>query len=561
MGPGSVLGGRYVLRRRLDDAVETSTWQAHDETLDRLVHLRVVAVDHPRGEAVLDAARRAAAVEDARLERVLDVGHDDEVTFVVSEWLAADSLEARLRGGPLTADAARTVVGEVALALEAARHRGLHHLRLSPRTVRVLDDGGVKVTDLATAAALDGVEVGTGAGELSSEEATELDTRDLVAVAYAALTATWPLPDRSDLPAAPLVSGKPAAPAQVVTGAPADLDTLCAQTFAGAGAPDSPGDLARQIAPWGRQRQVERATGTFPHLLPPTRRAPLPTATPPASGGASPSTSIVPAPPPPPAPSPLAAIGVLQGLGTGGDDLADDLVEDPDGDARAGRDVVPGGRQVEPSRERPQSRSATVLVLVGGFVAVFLLLAYCGLRGLGQNAFVPSPRTASTSPSATGTPGTAPTSSPPTATTPPAAAVLRVTSARGFDPQGDGGEKDDKARLAVDGKTSTAWVSDTYKTAQFGGLKKGLGLLLNLDGEQLVTQVRVRLGAGGATLQLRTANGESLGRVLASASDAAGTVTLRPAAAVRTSNLVIWFTVPAQVDGGYRAEVAEVVVQ
>ena len=51
------------------------------------------------------------------------------------------------------------MVGESALALEAARHRGLHHLRLTPSRVHLLDDGTVKVTELATAAALDGAEV------------------------------------------------------------------------------------------------------------------------------------------------------------------------------------------------------------------------------------------------------------------------------------------------------------------------------------------------------------------------------------------------------------------
>ena len=60
VGPGSVLGGRYVLKRRLDDASETSTWQAHDETLERPVHLRAIAADHPRrrGRAGRRPARR-----------------------------------------------------------------------------------------------------------------------------------------------------------------------------------------------------------------------------------------------------------------------------------------------------------------------------------------------------------------------------------------------------------------------------------------------------------------------------------------------------------------------
>ncbi|GAB3592545.1 hypothetical protein GCM10027446_13390 [Angustibacter peucedani] len=585
MGPGSVLGGRYVLRRRLDGADASSTWQAHDETLDRLVHLRAVGADHPHGEAVLDAARRAAAVEDPRLVRVLDVGTDDEITFVVTEWLAADSLETQLRGGPLAADSARTVVGEAALALENARHRGLHHLRLTPSTVRLFDDGTVKVTDLATAAALDGVEVGGGRGELSSDEATDLDTRDLVALAYATLTATWPLPGGSELPAAPLVAGKPVAPAQIVTGAPADLDTLCAQTFAGAGAPDSPGDLARQIAPWGRQRQVERADGTFPHLLAPTKRPPLPTAPP----AVPEQHRTEPEPKPVDATStlaPVAATGVLPSVETtpentperpvpaetrwdADDDDRDALFHDVRGgygdgydDDPYGDDVVPGGGRTEPGRDDGERRrSGTALALVGVFVAVFLVLAYCGLRGLGDNAFVPSVVGGDDDSSSTTTATTRPSASATSRTsTAPSSETLEIASARGFDPQGDGNEKDDQAKLAHDGKASTAWVSDTYKSPEFGGLKKGVGLLLELDGQQRVSQVKVRVGAGGGTIELRTADGDSLGRVLDTATDAAGTVTLKPSSPVEVGSVVLWFTVPAQVDGGYRAEVAEVTV-
>jgi hypothetical protein len=570
VGPGSVLGGRYVLRERLGDAALTSSWLAHDDVLERRVHLHAVGPSHPHAEAVLDAARRAAAVEDARLVRVLDVGQDGELTYVVSEWLPAPSLAEQLQNGPLAPAEARTVVGEAALALEAARHRGLHHLRLTPERVHLLDDGAVKVTALATAAALDGVEVGDDPGsDLDGEEATRLDTRDLIALAYAALTGTWPLPTPSDLPPAPQVGGRPVAPSQIVTGAPADLDTLCAQTFAGAGAPDTPGDLAGQIAPWGRQRREERGGGAFPHALAPTQRAALPTAppaTPAAPARTRPTPPLTPAPaptaPPPPGPAVTArpaapaTLGADLGTTTAGPPTTpllglDVIYDDLDDDA--------AGRQHQGGHTRNQTR--TVLLLVAGFVVVFLTLAYCGLRGLGQSAFVPAPgkTKASASPSASPSPSEA-TSAAPSSDTP--TGPLAIASASGFDPQGDGAEKNALAARAIDGSESTSWTSDTYKSAQFGGLKKGVGLLLDLGRSQRVTSVSVRVGAGGGTFELRTADGDQLGsRVLAQVSDAAGTITLTPSSPVTADRLVLWCTQAAQVDGGYRVEVAEVVVK
>ncbi|MGN6301070.1 MAG: protein kinase family protein [Angustibacter sp.] len=581
MGPGSSLGGRYVLRERLEDSSLSSSWQAHDDVLDRRVHLRAVSSDHPHAAAVLDAARRAAAVEDSRLVRVLDVGEDDGVTFVVSEWLASPSLAHRLHGGPLPPSEARAVVGEAALALEAARHRGLHHLRLTPDRVHVLDDGTVKITELATAAALDGIEIGDDPGSsMDGDQATALDTRDLIALAYATLTATWPLPTPSDLPDAPQVGGHPVPPSQIVTGAPADLDTLCAQTFAGAGAPDTPGDLAGQIAPWGRERREERAGGAFPHLLAPTPRAPLPTAPPltparPDTGAtapaapAAPTQQVRPVPAPEPTPEPEPAVERTSVLPvqpvqpSAPEPAAPTAPSTPLGGLDVLYDDLEHEEEHQTHVEDPQSRSQTrtVLVLVAFFVALFLVLAYCGLRGLGENAFVPSPSTRSSSSSATPSATTSPPAQS-SSTSSPASGPLRVSSASGFDPQGDGEEKNDLAAKAVDGDPSTQWTSDTYKSAQFGGLKKGVGLVLDLGRSQQVSSVTVRVGAGGGTLQLRTASGGTLGStVLAEAKDAAGTVTLTPKQPVTTDRLVIWCTQAPQVSGGFRVEIAEVTVR
>ena len=132
VGPGTLLAGRYHVQQRVHQGTWSSVWQAVDETLERPVSLRVVDVGHPRGSDVVDAARRAAGVEDPRLQRVLDVGVEDGLTYVVSEWIGADSLTDLLRSGVPPADEVRRLVGEAATALEAARHRGLHHLMLTP---------------------------------------------------------------------------------------------------------------------------------------------------------------------------------------------------------------------------------------------------------------------------------------------------------------------------------------------------------------------------------------------------------------------------------------------
>ena len=109
---------------------------------------------------------------------------------------------------------------------------------------------------------------------------------------------------------------------------------------------------------------------------------------------------------------------------------------------------------------------------------------------------------------------------------PPAASTRRATATRRTPSPGK----------ATDGDPSTSWTTDTYKSAEFGGLKKGVGLLLDLGGEHDVSSVQVKLGADGGAVELRDVDGDKLGKVLATADDASGTVTLEPDAAGRTSS-------------------------
>ncbi|MDQ2781538.1 MAG: hypothetical protein M3Y26_03230, partial [Actinomycetota bacterium] len=246
VGPGSVLGGRYLVQRRVSQHARYERWSAADQTLERDVVLVCFQAEGPVGSATLDAARRAAGVEDHRLVRVLDVGRDGNLTFVVEEPMpGARSMTAVLGDGGLPSEEARRVVGEAAGALESARARGLHHGALTPRSVLRLADGTIKVRGLATEAAL------LQADDTSSEEASRGDTVALVGLAYAVMTGRWPLAEGdSGLEAAPRVSGGVAAPSEIAAGVPADLDRLARTTLNEDHGPATPGELAEQIGPW-----------------------------------------------------------------------------------------------------------------------------------------------------------------------------------------------------------------------------------------------------------------------------------------------------------------------
>ena len=140
------------------------------------------------------------------------------------------------------------------------------------------------------------------------------------------------------------------------------------------------------------------------------------------------------------------------------------------------------------------------------------------------------------------------------------ARVLAPVSASAFGPTGPGsGDNPQNTSLAIDASTTTAWITHWYRTARFGGLQAGTGLLIDMGHPVRITRVQIVLGSTrGADLELLTGNAPSLAdqRLQASASDAAGTLRLKLARPERARYLLVWFTLlPPDSTGTFQASV------
>ena len=255
---GTRLGDRYALEELLAerDGGGLQYWSARDVTLGRLVavtSLPSAGEDAAIAEAVLDGARRVASVDDPRLVRVLDVGDEDGICWIIEEGLTeAESLASLVSEQPLPAEEVRRLVGETAAGLESARRRGLHHLYLNPHSILRTTDGTVKISGVGVASALEGTD------DVTADEASLIDAADLISLLYTGLTGRWP---GEDLPgvrtARRLADDSLPAPSELVAGVPGDLDALCRAVHGSAGdlgsAPHTPGELARQLSPWSSE--------------------------------------------------------------------------------------------------------------------------------------------------------------------------------------------------------------------------------------------------------------------------------------------------------------------
>jgi serine/threonine-protein kinase len=84
---------------------------------------------------------------------------------------------------------------------------------------------------------------------------------------------------------------------------------------------------------------------------------------------------------------------------------------------------------------------------------------------------------------------------------------VTIASIVDLDPEGDSTERPDLLPLLSDGKDSTAWSTEQYGSATFGGLKKGVGLLFKLSGPATMVEVVASDTGWVATLQTQAADG------------------------------------------------------
>ncbi|GAA1787624.1 protein kinase family protein [Actinomadura chokoriensis] len=521
--PGTRLAGRYRLEERISDSGGSSLWKAIDEILARAVAVRTFDPEFPRIAEAVTSARSASRLTDPRCTQVFDADDSGESAYVVSEWVAGETLEGMLAKAPLEPGRAATLLYEAAEAVAAAHAAGLSHLCLTPRDLVWTTGGTVKILGIATDAVLN---------DRQSDDPAAEDVRGLGRMLYAALTAHWPGDeDASDLPAAPAADGVPHAPRQVQAGISHAVDAIvCRCLGIGPGEPlASPADLARAL------RGVPRT--------PLPLFAGLGQSTPPPPRPAAPQRPAAPGPPPTrphrqPAHEQPASSHVPPPRTQHG------APPPPSTSTRTAPAHSPGAPKRPANRALLGVAAAALTVIVG--IGAWALTGTGGDNGSGNGGAVDPTKS----------------SAPPK----PSATPITVQEAEGVDPAGDdGGKGKEKGRLAIDGKSGTTWRSSYYTSAEFGNLKKGLGLLLDLGTSAKIKEVKADLPeSAGATIQLKIGESpdpDGMRKVQTITTTGSGTTSIQLPQAVTGRYVLLWFTKLSHgTDGQFRAEVSEVSV-
>ncbi|MFJ8147524.1 protein kinase family protein [Streptomyces sp. NPDC096048] len=499
-------GHKLARRYRLEECVTRldgfSSWRAVDEKLRRAVGVHILPADHTRARSVLAAARSSALLGDPRFVQVLDAVEDNDIVYVVHEWLPdATELTALLASGPLEVYDAYQMVSQVAGAMAAAHREGLAHLRLSPTAVLRTSTGQWRIRGLAVNAALRGI---------SSDTPQRTDTEAIGALLYATLTQRWPYEsDAHGLAGLPKDIGL-IPPDQVRAGVHRGLSELAMRALANDGATAS-----RHETPCTTPEELVKAIGEMPRIRPPE-----PTyAAPPqyqrtayqqgAYGRPAPHPGVtqpVPTPPPPLQSRTGKALKwsvsalLIAALGLGSWQLADAIME------RGGK---AGDQNQTQTTDGDNDKSPKV---------------------------------------------------------PVAGKPVPIVDARDFDPFGDQSEKPSEIKNVYDGSTSTYWQTDYYFSSDFGRLKSGVGVVVDLGKIQQVGKVTVSF-VGSTSVELRSAPKDattgptSFDEYSKVAEGSGTTVELKPGKALQSRYLLVWLTdLPMQSDGQWRGRLADIKV-
>ena len=443
-----VLAGRYRLKRLVAKGGMAEVWEAVDDILGRPVAVKILhphlAADESFRERFRREAIAAARLAHPNVVATFDTGTDEGITFIVMELVEGSTLRQILNeSGSMASERIAQVGAQVADALHYAHRAGVVHRDVKPANILICPDGRVKVADFGIAKAVE-----------ESEPDRPTPSEALTGTGSIIGTAQYLAPEQVDGRA---VDGRTDVYAlgvvlyEMVCGRPpftGDTDMAVALKHITTN-PPAP-SAVRAGVPRALEEVVLRAMAKAPehrYQSADELRAALLS----VDLRAGEATAVVSAPPlPPPPPRPRV-------------------------DHTPPRGVPPSFAKQERPWLVPALAVAAVVVTLA-IVGVLFLRSDTGRRMLDD------------------------------ATTAEERQPIPKPTPLAFDPPpGSGIEHDDELPFLVDGNPSTAWTTETYSRRDFGGLKPGVGVILQLEGSHQLNELKVTSSSNGWSAEVLVA--------------------------------------------------------
>ena len=154
--------GKYKILSALGSGGFGTVYLAEDTWIDKKVALKVPHRQSVNFGELLKEPRLLASLSHPNIVSVLTAEKQDNVFFIVMEYVAGESLESIIaREGALELPRALDYTCQICNAVDHAHGQGVIHRDLRPANVLVSDTGMVKVADFGTSRFLELAEHGT----------------------------------------------------------------------------------------------------------------------------------------------------------------------------------------------------------------------------------------------------------------------------------------------------------------------------------------------------------------------------------------------------------------
>ena len=195
--------GPYVIETSLGAGGMGEVYRARDTRLDRTVAIKVLtgarASDAESRQRFEHEARAVAALNDAHICTIHDVGRHGDLDYLVFEYLEGETLADRIKRTPaLAIDEDLSIAIQIADALDHAHRAGIVHRDLKPGNVMLVRRAGpagvpdVKLLDFGLASRTAGTRPSEPAGLTDTMGASMVATRPATAPVVSGFSGTVP---------------------------------------------------------------------------------------------------------------------------------------------------------------------------------------------------------------------------------------------------------------------------------------------------------------------------------------------------------------------------------
>jgi serine/threonine protein kinase len=147
--------GPYRIIEHLGTGGMAEVYLAEDTRLNRLVALKLLpayfASDNARLRRFQSEARAASALNHPNILTIHEVGEDDGVYFIATEFIDGQTIRELIRNEALSLEEILDNVEQVASALSIAHAAGIVHRDIKPENIMRRPDGLVKILDFGIA--------------------------------------------------------------------------------------------------------------------------------------------------------------------------------------------------------------------------------------------------------------------------------------------------------------------------------------------------------------------------------------------------------------------------